>query len=481
MRKLRAVDYVRVSHKDLERGISVQIQQDVNARAIAAQGWQHVGTYTDDGLSAFNDQIGARPDLVRLLADAKARAFDAVVIYKWDRLARKQQIFYTLLGDFERLNITAHAATESNDWLARGVSGLMAEQYSRMLSARMKDVRRWEASQGRHIGPVPWGYQRVSGGTLDPTDELRWVAQAFELYATRRYSFATLAEQLAEQGARLPSGKPPTKFMIAELLRNPVYIGQVKCQEKIFPGKHPAAIDRALWDKVQELLADRKDRFRGAKVRVAPMLAGLARCSSCGSAMWYSGTGYYQCAGRLTKSTTCVMGGARADLVEQHLVDSLAVLTQSVELMRAVADQIDHLIAVDEPPAVDEQAIRAKMKRLARLYADGLRSDDEYSRELAELRAQLAAPAPMVALPRLADVLPLLTELPALLREADAVDRRATLQELFEDITLAPHLATHARPRAEYRDLLIGIDQQVSTGQWAGWAYPHHTRTRMAA
>ena len=49
MRKLRAVDYVRVSHKDLERGISVQIQQDVNAREIAAQGWQHVGTYTDDG------------------------------------------------------------------------------------------------------------------------------------------------------------------------------------------------------------------------------------------------------------------------------------------------------------------------------------------------------------------------------------------------------------------------------------------------
>lgn len=118
MKKLRAVDYIRVSHKDLERGISVQIQQDVNARAIAAQGWQHAGSYTDDGISAFNDTIEARPDLVRLLADAKARKFDVVVVYKWDRLARKQQIFYTLLGDFEKAAITAHAATESNDWLA---------------------------------------------------------------------------------------------------------------------------------------------------------------------------------------------------------------------------------------------------------------------------------------------------------------------------------------------------------------------------
>lgn len=178
------------------------------------------------------------------------------------------------------------------------------------------------------------------------------------------------------------------------------------------------------------------------------------------------------------------MAGARASLVEQHLIDSLAVLTADAALMRAVAEQIDHLIAVDEPPQVDEAAIRARMKRLGRLYADGLRTDDEYSREIADLKAQLAEqPAPIMRL-QLADVLPLLSDLPALLREADPVDQRATLQELFESITLAPHQALEARPRAQYRDLLIGIDQQVSTGQWAGWAgwaYSHHTRTRIAA
>ena len=50
------------------------------------------------------------------------------------------------------------------------------------------------------------------------------------------------------------------------------------------------------------------------------------------------------------------------------------------------------------------------------------------------------------------------------------------------NVVLTPHLATEARPREAYKNLLIGIDQQVScTDWWAGWAYPHHTRTRIAA
>src|SRR5690242_10552646 len=113
----RVVMYCRVSHKDVERGISIDIQAEQNLRAITAEGWKHTASYVDDGISAYSDEIAARPEFARMLEDARAKKFDALVIYKWDRLARRQVIFYSVLAELERLGIVVHAATESNDWL----------------------------------------------------------------------------------------------------------------------------------------------------------------------------------------------------------------------------------------------------------------------------------------------------------------------------------------------------------------------------
>jgi DNA invertase Pin-like site-specific DNA recombinase len=71
----RAATYGRVSHKDMERGISIDVQLEQNQRAITAYGWHHTATYTDDGISAFSDQISARPEFARMLEDARSKKF----------------------------------------------------------------------------------------------------------------------------------------------------------------------------------------------------------------------------------------------------------------------------------------------------------------------------------------------------------------------------------------------------------------------
>jgi len=45
-----------------------------------------------------------------------------------------------------------------------GMLAFAAEAYSDQLSERMRDTRRAEARQGRHVGPVPVGYIRGSDG-----------------------------------------------------------------------------------------------------------------------------------------------------------------------------------------------------------------------------------------------------------------------------------------------------------------------------
>ena len=164
------------------------------------------------------------------------------------------------------------------------------------------------------------------------------------------------------------------------------------------------------------------------------------------------------------------MSSVRAPDVERHLIDSLVLLMDNPELVEEVAKELDVLLEADRPAVVDRAGLEAKMRRLDRLYEDGLKSDEEYVRERDTLRAQLNAPITPVVLPNATHALEVLGGVPTILQEADTTDRRAVLKQLFTNITLEPHIATKAKARDEYRELLLNLDQRVEgTDWWAGW------------
>src|SRR5687767_5711738 len=88
--------YYRVSKKDKERGISIEVQQEAIARwiAIHAPDAVLVSAYIDDGVSAYTDYIAKRPAFQRLIADAHANKFTHILVYKFDRFARKRRMFF---------------------------------------------------------------------------------------------------------------------------------------------------------------------------------------------------------------------------------------------------------------------------------------------------------------------------------------------------------------------------------------------------
>ena len=82
------------------------------------------------------------------------------------------------------------SATEGDSWIEKAISGMVAEQYSRMLSARMIDVRSWEASQGH-------GQFRSAFGALAmliANEQIDIPQLAFELYATKPVSLSSVAD-----------------------------------------------------------------------------------------------------------------------------------------------------------------------------------------------------------------------------------------------------------------------------------------------
>ena len=78
---MRAAIYARVS--TIDQTCDLQLRE--LRQYIVHRGWQITGEYVDTGWSGA---AAARPELDRLLADARMRRIDVVLVWKLDRWGR---------------------------------------------------------------------------------------------------------------------------------------------------------------------------------------------------------------------------------------------------------------------------------------------------------------------------------------------------------------------------------------------------------
>lgn len=105
----RAAIYARVSTL---AGQSPQMQLDVLREYAARRGLAVVAEFVDQGVSGARDQ---RPELDRLMVGARQRAFDLVLVYRFDRFARGVRHLVTALDEFQALGIEFVSYSESLD------------------------------------------------------------------------------------------------------------------------------------------------------------------------------------------------------------------------------------------------------------------------------------------------------------------------------------------------------------------------------
>lgn len=103
----RAAIYIRISTGDQ----STALQADELPEHCARRGWQVAQTYTDK-MSGAKDR---RPELERLMADARKRRFDVVIVWKFDRFARSTSHLLRALEEFQSLGIDFVSCTEGID------------------------------------------------------------------------------------------------------------------------------------------------------------------------------------------------------------------------------------------------------------------------------------------------------------------------------------------------------------------------------
>ena len=151
----RVAIYARVSTAN---GQDVSMQTRELRQFAEARGWQIVGEYVDQGFSGAKD---SRPELNRLMADARRRTYDIILVWKLDRFGRSLRHPVAALGEFEALGIAFVSLRDSFDLttpagrLMFNVVASFAEFERDLIRERVKAGIANRRSKGFRVGRKP--------------------------------------------------------------------------------------------------------------------------------------------------------------------------------------------------------------------------------------------------------------------------------------------------------------------------------------
>jgi DNA invertase Pin-like site-specific DNA recombinase len=246
-------------------------------RSQQAEGWQLRKTrYDDGGLSGATME---RPALKRLLTDIEEGLIDVVVVYKVDRLTRSLSDFARMVETFDRRQVSFVAVTQqfntttSMGRLTLNVLLSFAQFEREVTGERIRDKIAASKRKGMWMGGlVPLGYEVRERQLVVVEDEAETVKHIFQQYCELG-SVRLLKEELDRDGMRsklrvgpngLRSGAQSfSRGALYTLLRNPIYIGEVRHKGTRYLGQHQPIVTSALWEKAQELLQLRTARTLG--------------------------------------------------------------------------------------------------------------------------------------------------------------------------------------------------------------------------
>ena len=392
---LRAL-YIRVSTEaQAEEGYSIQAQSDRLEAYCRAMGWDNYRFYTDGGYSGSNLD---RPEMARLIEDARSGQVATVVVFKLDRLSRSQKdtlyliedVFLPHGVDFISLNESIDTSTP----YGRAMIGILSafaqlERENIYLRTRMGMVERVRQGYWMGGGGVPFGYDYDrSAGILVPNADAPRVRQMYELYL-KGWSAQRIAQVMGLKYERL----------VTQILTRKSNIGLIPYKGEEYKGLHQPIVPEELFYLVQDRMRERAVKNRTA-AGGRHLLTGLVYCGCCGARMRYirwGKSGYkLRCYGRdpskphMRKGEGCTAEAVWAqELEEQVLRDLFQVSARRGEDTGAAPDPLAQLEG-------ELERQESQLRRLYRLFAQGedpvLLEEVQAARDrLALLRQEYAA------------------------------------------------------------------------------------------
>lgn len=448
--------YCRLSRDDELQGESNSISNqkrilETYCREHNLLNWQF---FVDDGWSGANFE---RPGFQKMLEGVESGEIKTVVTKDLSRLGRNylQVGLYTEMV-FPKKGVRYIAVNDGVD-SAQGDSELSAlknlfnEWMVKDTSKKIKAVFKSKGMSGKPLtSHPPYGYIMGEDGMFAIDEETAPVVKQIYALCLAGNGPGKIARMLTEQNIPTPGTMEyqrtgntrryypdyPCRWSattVGHILERQEYIGntvnfkteQVSYKfkgtvytperEMIFENTHPAIIDKATWERVQEL---RKQRKRPNRYDEVGLFSGLVFCADCGSVMYQQRydkpnrkQDCYICGSYKKRTADCTAHFIRTDLLAEGVTANLKAITGFAaknEERFAKLLQVQTEDGGKKKAAARKRELEAAEKRMTelkaifkRLYEDSVsgRITDErfaelsadYEREQTELKERIAA------------------------------------------------------------------------------------------
>jgi site-specific DNA recombinase len=485
----RAVAYVRESTEEQGKGFSPEGQRQAIASYAREHGFELLDEYMD---FESGRKVEKRDEFQRLIGDAGAHKFDAVLIFHTSRFARNtieakhyKKLLRSELG-IEVISVTQPLG-DANDpatFLAESVHEIFDEYYSVSLSFWTTMGLKEKARQGFLTGGLAWGYLKGEEGIAIPDPERAPLVLAmFEIYATGRYSHRDIALWLNERGQRTTRGNLFCADTVRDMLGNLTYCGYVTAQRstsKEIRGKHQPLVSEELFNRCADLRRQRTTTKNPGRPSTNYLLRSIVRCKRCDGRMHGTTGGRkrearYYCSTR-RKKHGCDQPLTAAGPIEEQIARFLAEFQPSEAMREEILDRLAHSEDTDtEDIGRKRRQLTERRKRLRDLYELGDLDRSEYVSKRDALDAELDALAPGPA-PDIDHARAVLEDFGRFWKEeTDPEPRRELLQQLFELVWVDGQKIVAVRPTPAFADLFTSVAASRQRGVKSG---SDGTRTR---
>ncbi|MDN6414001.1 recombinase family protein [Staphylococcus gallinarum] len=411
MKKKLVGGYIRVSTERQVEGYSIEGQITQIERYCQFNGYELVDIYADRGISGKSMN---RPELQRMLNDAKNGKLDCVMVYKTNRLARNTSDLLTIVEELHRQNVEFFSLSErmevknSTGKLMLQILASFSEFERNTILENIYTGQHQRALEGYYQGNLPLGYNNIPDNKKEliiNQHEANIVKYIFESYA-KGHGYRKIANALNHKGYVTKKGNPFSISAVTYILSNPFYIGKIQFAKYkdwndkrrkglndnpvIAEGKHTPIISQDLWDKVQarKKQVSKKPQVHGKGTN---LLTGIIFCEKCGAAYAASNTTntlkdgtkkrirYYSCSNFRNKgSKVCSANSVRADVIEKYVMDQILEIVKSDKVIKQVVERVNQenqvdVAALNHDIAYKQQQfdeINAKLKNLIQTIED---------------------------------------------------------------------------------------------------------------
>ncbi|HJD21978.1 MAG TPA: recombinase family protein [Candidatus Gemmiger faecigallinarum] len=311
--KLRVCAYARVSSDSADQLNSFASQVRYYTNLISSnEDWTLVDIYADHGITGTS--TAKRTEFRRMMEDCRKGKIDRILVKSLSRFARNTQDCIAALRELRRLGVTVvfekehiNTGTMANEMLISMMSAF-AQEESVSISKNMRKGVQMRMQNGTYqISRMPYGYEFGKNGEYVINEkEAEVVRYIFDQFLTGA-GVDEIAKSLQAREVRRRDGSLRWYgYSIGYILKNEKYVGDELLGKRYttdslpfkqipnrgespkyhFADTHPAIISRNDFEKVQNLLKERSNKYGAGHHPLHPFTK-ILYCGGCGMPFYH--------------------------------------------------------------------------------------------------------------------------------------------------------------------------------------------------